>query len=127
MLPNVDWYLCGEQEGRLLFGVDSAVEVGEAARAAGARDAAVRVGARGAVVDENGDPVEVPPAQVEQVVDEIGAGDGFAAGFAFGLLQGWGAVACARAGNLIAAHALRGTGDWETFPFLAEVADKLAP
>ena len=127
ILPNVDWYLCGEQEGRLLFGVDSAVEVGEAARAAGARDAAVRVGDRGAVVVEDGDPVQVPPARVEQVVDEIGAGDGFAAGFAFGLLQGWGAVACARAGNLIAAHALRGTGDWETFPRLEDVGEHLIP
>jgi sugar/nucleoside kinase (ribokinase family) len=60
-------------------------------------------------------------------VDEIGAGDGFAAGFAYGLLQGWEPVACARAGNLIAAHALRGTGDWETFPSFDEVAGDLSP
>ncbi len=126
VLPNVDWYLCGEHEGCLLFGVGSAAEVLDAARAAGASEAAVRVGARGAVVAQDGEAVEVPPHAVEEVVDEIGAGDGFAAGFAYGLLHGWGPVACARAGNLIAAHALRGTGDWETFPRFDEVAGDLS-
>jgi 2-dehydro-3-deoxygluconokinase len=125
VLANVDWYLCGEQEGCLLFGVDSAAEVREAARAGGAAEAAVRVAARGAIVWEGGGPVEVPPQHLEDVVDEIGAGDGFAAGFAYGLLHGWGPVACARAGNLIAARALRGTGDWETFPHLEEIEDEL--
>jgi sugar/nucleoside kinase (ribokinase family) len=67
--------------------------------------------------------VSVP--RVVSVLDEVGAGDGFAAGFAYGLLQGWGARACASAGNLIAAAALAGTGDWETFPRLEEVRDEL--
>ena len=39
----------------------------------------------------------MPPLAVEHVVDEIGAGDGFAAGFAYGLLHGWAPVAVARA------------------------------
>jgi 2-dehydro-3-deoxygluconokinase len=125
VLPNVDWYLCGEHEGCLLFGVDSAVEVREAAQAAGAGEAAVRVGARGAVVWEDGSAVEVPPLRVEEVVDEIGAGDGFAAGFVYGVLHGWRPAACARSGNLIAAHALRGTGDWETFPRREEIEGEL--
>jgi 2-dehydro-3-deoxygluconokinase len=127
VLPLVDWYLCGEREGRLLFGVESVAEVREAVRRAGAGDAAVRLGARGAVVWEDDTAVEVPPLRIEDVVDEIGAGDGFAAGFVYGLLQGFGPVACARAGNLIAAHALRGTGDWETFPRLSEVEGELRP
>jgi len=125
VLPFVDWYFCGEGEGHLLFGTASPTELRQAIREAGAGDAAVRLGARGAVVWENDREVEVPPLRLEDVVDEIGAGDGFAAGFAFGLLQGWPAARCARAGNLIASHALRGTGDWETFPRLAEVAADL--
>jgi 2-dehydro-3-deoxygluconokinase len=116
MLPSVDWFLCGEQEGKLLFGASSTEGIRAAAQAAGAGDAAVRVGARGAVVWENDAAVEVAPRRVEDVVDEIGAGDGFAAGFAFGLLQGWSPARCARGGNAVAAAALRGTGDWETFP-----------
>jgi 2-dehydro-3-deoxygluconokinase len=83
--------------------------------------AVVRVGERGALVAAGGEVREVAPARTEQVVDEIGAGDAFAAGFAFGLLQGWDASACAHAANVIAACALRGTGDWETLPRLADV------
>lgn len=121
VLPHVDWYLCGQAEGQLLFGARSAEEVIEAARAAGAGDAVVRVGARGALVPENGSPVLVPPLRVEEIVDEIGAGDGFAAGFAYGLLRGWDPVHCVRTANQIAAAALRGTGDWETYPRLGEL------
>jgi sugar/nucleoside kinase (ribokinase family) len=56
-----------------------------------------------------------------EVVDEVGAGDAFAAGFAYGLLQGWEPAGCAHAGHVIAGWALRGTGDWETLPRLEEV------
>ena len=77
----------------------------------------VRVGARGASVDG----VEVPPPRTATVVDEVGAGDAFAAGFVYGLLQGWDPPDCARAGNVIAAGALAGTGDWETLPRLEDV------
>jgi sugar/nucleoside kinase (ribokinase family) len=103
VLPNVDWYLCGPEEGRELFGVD---DVAAAARAAGARGVYVRSGERAAV----------------DVVDEVGAGDAFAAGFALGLLEGRDRADCARIGSLVAAGALRGTGDWETLPRREELA-----
>jgi 2-dehydro-3-deoxygluconokinase len=112
VLRHVDWYLCGEEEAGLLW-----------------RDAQIpartvmRVGARGAIVDG----VEVPPLRTERVVDEVGAGDAFAAGFAYGLLQGWEPADCAAAGNVIAATALAGTGDWETLPRLVEVEADLRP
>jgi 2-dehydro-3-deoxygluconokinase len=68
---------------------------------------------------------EVMPARREAVIDEVGAGDAFAAGFAYGLLQGWTPAAAARAGHAIAVRALRGTGDWETLPRLDEVRELL--
>jgi 2-dehydro-3-deoxygluconokinase len=67
----------------------------------------------------------VPVSKLATVTDEVGPGDGFAAGFAYGLLRGWEPAGCAAAGNLIAAAALAGTGDWETFPRLAEVHEEL--
>ena len=111
VLPYVDWYLTGEDEAARLWG-DAEVPT----------RVVLRVGARGAVVDG----VRVPCAREVAVVDEIGAGDAFAAGFAYGLLEGWEPPACAHAGNVLAAHALEGTGDWETLPRLADVADALA-
>ena len=112
VLPYVDWYLTGESEARLLWG-DEAIPA----------RTVLRVGARGAVVDG----VTVPPPREVAVVDEIGAGDAFAAGFAYGLLAGRPPTACAHAGNVLAAHALAGTGDWETLPHLADVVDELEP
>ena len=90
-------------------------------RAAGAHDAVVRVGERGCLI---GGEV-VPPSRVAAVRDEIGAGDGFAAGFAWGLLRGLAPRDCARAANAVAAAALGGTGDWETLPTLPEIEHEL--
>jgi len=111
VLPHVDWYLCGEGEAELLWpGGEVPVP------------SVVRIGARGARVGG----VEVPPPRTATVVDEVGAGDAFAAGFVYGLMHDWNAAECARAGNVIAAGALAGTGDWETLPHLEDVRDDLA-
>jgi 2-dehydro-3-deoxygluconokinase len=107
VLEHVDWCLCGAAEAELLD-------------AAAAVRAVVRHADRTVVGD-----FTVTPARAEEVVDEIGAGDAFAAGFAYGLLRGWHAEACTRAAHVIAGWALRGTGDWETLPRLDEVRDLL--
>lgn len=112
ILPHVQWYLCGEGEKSLLW-PDGEIPV----------PSVVRIGARGAIVDG----VVVPPPRTAAVVDEIGAGDAFAAGFVYGLLHGWSPTACAHAGNVIAAGALAGTGDWETLPRIDDVRDDLTP
>jgi 2-dehydro-3-deoxygluconokinase len=125
VLPDVDWLLCGLEEGAALFGAGSPEALVNAARGAGARGAAVRIGERGAVVTDGSNLAEVPPRRLVDVRDEVGAGDGFAAGFAYGLLQGWDAPHCAHAGNVVAASVLTGTGDWETFPRLEAVRDEL--
>ena len=125
VLPYVDWLLCGLEEGNLLFGTRDAEELFEAARDRGAGDVVVRVGAEGAIVRDRSRLVRVPVPRLVSVFDEVGAGDGFAAGFAYGLLKGWRPTACAAAGNVVAAAALAGTGDWETFPRLDEVRDDL--
>jgi 2-dehydro-3-deoxygluconokinase len=112
VLPYVDWYLCGETEAGLLW-PDGEIEA----------RTVIRLGGRGALVDG----IEVAPPRTVAVVDEVGAGDAFAAGFAYGLLQGWAPPDCARAGHVIAACAICGTGDWETLPRLAEVSAQLEP
>jgi sugar/nucleoside kinase (ribokinase family) len=105
VLEHVDWYLCGAAEADLLSGGAHTV---------------VRHTDRTVIGD-----LTVTPTRAEEVVDEIGAGDAFAAGFAYGLLRGWDAEACARTAHVIAGWALRGTGDWETLPRLDEVRDLL--
>jgi 2-dehydro-3-deoxygluconokinase len=126
-LRFVDWYLCGLEEGQLLFGVPDAEGLLLAIRTAGSGGAVVRIGTEGALVCADGGIERVAPSHIEEVVDEVGAGDGFDAGFAFGLLRGWSPAASAHAGNIIAASALRGTGDWETYPHLNGIWDQLGP
>jgi 2-dehydro-3-deoxygluconokinase len=124
VLPFVDWYLCGLEEGNLLFGTATAAELSEAVQARDVRGAAIRVGVEGTLVTD-GDLRQVQVAQRTAVVDEVGAGDGFAARFAYRLWRGWDPTRCAATGNLIAAAAVTGTGDWETFPRIDEVSDEL--
>jgi 2-dehydro-3-deoxygluconokinase len=112
VLPYVDWYLCGESESELLW---QGSEI--------PAHTVIRIGERGAVVDGS----LVTPPRTTEVVDEVGAGDAFAAGFAYGLLQGWPPADCAHAANVIAATALAGTGDWETLPRLEDVHADLVP
>jgi 2-dehydro-3-deoxygluconokinase len=126
VLPSVDWYLCGFAEGCELFGVATAAELFDAIRSAGAKNAVIRIGPRGALVCSRGGIQEVPPVRTAHVRDEVGAGDAFAGGFAYGLLQAWSPHECAWMGNLIAASALCGTGDWETLPQLSEIEQELA-
>jgi len=126
VLGFVDWYLCGLEEGNLLWGTSDEMALFEALSGRGLR-AVVRVGRRGALVLDNAVVTTVAPDRLEEVHDEVGAGDAFAAGFVYGLLNQWQTADCARAGNTIAARALRGTGDWETLPYLAEIEQNLIP
>jgi 2-dehydro-3-deoxygluconokinase len=121
VLEHVDWYLCGAAEGQELLGATDPRGVLAAVAARGVGGAVVRLGERGALVAAGGVVREAVPARTEEVVDEIGAGDAFAAGFVFGLLQGWEPERCTSAAHVVAACAVRGTGDWETLPRLADV------
>ncbi len=126
VLGFVDWYLCGFEEGNLLWGTSDERTLLDTLDRKGLR-AVVRVGREGALVHDMSSVTTVAPDRLEQVLDEVGAGDAFAAGFAFGLLNRWQPVDCVRAANTIAARALRGTGDWETLPYLVEIEDDLKP
>lgn len=122
LLPFVDWYFCGADEARTLWGAGSLAALDQRIRSAGARQVVIRVGADGAYVDG----AVVAPRRLVTVRDEVGAGDAFDAGFVYALLRGSAPVECVRAAHVIAAHALRGTGDWETLPYLHDVKVQLS-
>jgi 2-dehydro-3-deoxygluconokinase len=62
------------------------------------------------------------PALAVRVIEPVGAGDAFAAGFLAGLLRGEPAQRCLRLGHVTAACALSVTGDHGPLPDEAEVA-----
>jgi 2-dehydro-3-deoxygluconokinase len=61
------------------------------------------------------------PALAVDVVEPVGAGDAFAAGFLAGLLRGHGAERCLRLGHVTAAAALSVTGDHGPLPDAPEI------
>lgn len=75
----------------------------------------VKDGAIAATAFHDGAEIVVPPRRVD-VVEPVGAGDAFAAGFLAGLLRGDGLVRCLRLGHLTAASALSVTGDHGPLP-----------
>jgi 5-dehydro-2-deoxygluconokinase len=65
-------------------------------------------------------PVFLPPYSVD-VVSTIGAGDGFASGFLYGLLSGLPVAECLHYGNAAAAIVVSRLSCSEAMPTLAEV------
>lgn len=119
-----DIVFVGEDEAHAAWGLRGADEV----RAALPEPAVlvVKRGADGAVVYAPDGLVATEPAPAVEVVDPVGAGDAFAAGFLSGTLRGLPYAARLRHGHLLAAAALTGPGDLAEPPPAREHADRLA-
>jgi sugar/nucleoside kinase (ribokinase family) len=87
LLCRVDVFLPNENEALALTGtkeIESAIQrLGESYKVV-----AIKLGADGAIARRGGETARAPAIPVE-VVDTIGAGDTFDAGFLFGWLNGW--------------------------------------
>jgi 5-dehydro-2-deoxygluconokinase len=79
-----------------------------------------KLGDKGTRVWTGEESVFLPPYSVE-VVSTIGAGDGFASGFLYGLLRGKPVVECLHSGNAAAAIVVSRLSCSEAMPTLAEV------
>ncbi|WLQ38688.1 sugar kinase [Streptomyces laculatispora] len=84
----------------------------------------VKDGARAATAFD-GSRVHIVPAPKVEVIEPVGAGDAFAAGFLAGLLRGEEPVRALRLGHLTAGAALRVTGDHGPLPDRARLAELL--
>ncbi|WP_079260707.1 sugar kinase [Streptomyces malaysiensis] len=80
----------------------------------------VKDGGRAATAFGEGPEVTVPAPRTE-VVEPVGAGDAFAAGFLAGLLRGGELTSALRLGHITAASALKVTGDHGPLPDAATV------
>ncbi len=123
LLPWTDVFLPNQTEACSLAGVD---DPEEAARVLGSQvsTVAMKWGARGAVGVQNGHMAQVPALSVE-VVDTVGAGDSFDAGFLYGVLHGWTLEACLRMGVVCGSLSTRAAGGTAAQPTLAEALDVL--
>ena len=115
------WVLPGLEEGRFLTGERTPEGIAYFYRKRGAALVVVKLGAQGAYFDGDGGAAYVPGFPVSEVVDTVGAGDGFAVGVVSALLEGCSLAGAVRRGTWIGARAVQVLGDTEGLPTRAEL------
>ena len=118
---KADWVLPGLEEGRFLTGEKAPEAIARFYRERGAKVVAVKLGPEGAYFDAEEGTGHVPGFPVKEVIDTVGAGDGFAVGVITALLQGRGVADAVRRGSWIGARAVQVLGDTEGLPTTAEL------
>ena len=124
IIPNVDIVLTSVEEAELITGTAQPEEAARALRAMGPERVVVKLGDQGALALQEDDVVHVPPLKVE-VVESVGAGDAFNAGFLSGQLRDWDLSGSLRLGNILGALATTVPGDVEGLPDWDEVQSYL--
>lgn len=128
LIPLCDIFLPGMEEAEFLLGDHSIEEYGQKFLDSGPKMVALKLGEKGAIGFTKTNVVHVDPYKVDHVVDTVGAGDAFAAGFISAILDGEGELesqlvlqtALQRA-NIMGAMATQFKGDWEGAPTLVQL------
>ncbi|OKI54827.1 sugar kinase [Micromonospora sp. CB01531] len=115
---HADIVLVGLDEAAILWGARNADEVRELLP--GPRTLVVKDGGVG-VTSYSPAGTVVEPAPAVEVVEPVGAGDAFAAGYLFGVVRGLPEEVRLRLGHLVAGSALRVVGDIGDLPPAAEL------
>ncbi len=119
---QADWVLPGLKEGFILTGENTPEGIADFYLQRGVKAVVIKTGADGAwFKTASGKQGAVAPVKVENVVDTVGAGDGFAVGVISALLEGKTMLEAVRRGNAIGALAIQMPGDSEGLPTRSEL------
>lgn len=116
-----DIILPGIAEGEFMFGETDPAKLGKLFLGQGSTLVIMKVGAKGAYYFTKEESELIPGYQVDQVIDPVGAGDGFAAGIISGLLDGLPIPKVVERGNGVGAMATMIKGDFEGLPDRVEL------
>ncbi|SMH28583.1 Entner-Doudoroff aldolase [Rathayibacter oskolensis] len=114
----------GAEEARLLVGADvddDPLELARSLAGLGPRHAVVKLGAEGCVAVVDGVDRRVPAVRVS-VVDTVGAGDAFVAGYLAEFVRGLPVDRCLETAVTVGAFQCLAPGDWEGLPRRADLA-----
>lgn len=125
LLPYVDVFLPNESEIKALTRTSS-VEAALEALKPFARWVAVKMGSKGSIAMVDGRTFSAPAFLNSQVVDAIGAGDSFDAGFIVKYIFGQEPERCLRFGNLAGSINTTGAGGTGAFSSLERVRETAA-
>ena len=114
---QADWVLPGVKEGQILTGEKTPEGIADFYLNRGVKAVILKTGADGAwFKTANGEQGAVAAVKVENVVDTVGAGDGFAVGVVSALLEGKTLQQAITRGNIIGSLAIQVQGDSEGLP-----------
>lgn len=111
-----DIILLGDEDARAVLGFDEVKRVLDQLTRDEKVSVVYKLGARGAAARIKGTDYHVPAWPARQVVDPVGAGDGFNAGFLAGLLRGWSAGDSLTLAARIGSAAVEVMGDYAGYP-----------
>ncbi|MGM0701471.1 MAG: sugar kinase [Pseudomonadota bacterium] len=127
LAARADWVLPGLAEGRRLTGLDTPHDIAGFYLERGARAVFIKLGPEGSYyrgsLGGREESFTIPGFEVAEVVDTVGAGDGFAVGAISALLDGRSPREAVRRGNLIGAQAVQVIGDMEGLPRRARLVE----
>ena len=121
LAARADWVLPGLSEGRLLTGYDDPCDIARFYLDQGAEAVIIKLGPNGAYYRTADAEDFVPAVPVENVIDTVGAGDGFAVGVISALLENQGFAQAVQRGNWIGSRAVQSRGDMEGLPSRADL------
>lgn len=121
ILPMVDIVLPGIDEGDIIFNLTSPDEIIDEFLKQGVKIVALKLGSEGCIAADSSQRHKIMPFKVERVIDPIGAGDAFAAGFLAGFLEDKSLMECGKLANAMGAYAVTSAGDIEGLPVRSEL------
>ncbi|SFE50613.1 2-dehydro-3-deoxygluconokinase [Paenibacillus algorifonticola] len=122
---DADYFLPGWDELMLLYSTDSydavkqkLLELDAVTIIKGKEDATI--------VLEGGEETAVPFYKAEKVIDTVGAGDGFCAGFLAGIMKGMTPVDAVKLASINGSLVVQMRGDWEALPEWSVVEQRMS-
>lgn len=121
LLPFVDILLVGDEEVEILLGKTSIDDAISTFHDKGIKTVVVKKGAKGAIGSDGVNRYDVEAIKPKALVDTVGAGDGFAAGFLTAMLKGESLEDCVRFANAVGSLVVGVEGDNEGLPYYEDV------
>lgn len=121
ILQYVDIFTPGLEEAAMLFDINNPNEIIDFCLSKGIKTIVLKSGEECTWVANESERHQVPIFKVNKVVDTVGAGDAFVAGFLYGLTNELSIYECGVIGNAMGAMAVQSLGDMEGLPTSEEL------
>lgn len=122
IIPSANLLFAGDDEAAIAVGPAGSPEVlAQRLKELGAGEVVIKLGEKGALALKDGS-IFVQEAVPVKVIDTVGAGDAFVAGYLAEYLSGESSQVCLQTAVQVGAYACMAAGDWEGLPFRKDLA-----